>query len=301
MLKSSRDRLEIKALLVLRTGEEEAIIEEYLQGNGVRFERLPDISYLEEIGPLLPWDLVLLDADMDNGDIVGFFQLYMEKGCSIPVVALHNGSRGGRDASLVRMGAFDAFPRDIGRWNTEVYLDRALHQARLVKRLLILSRTDHVTGLFNQRYLYEVLEREVRRSTRTGSSLTIALLDLDNFKVFNDKFGHLEGDRMLSEVAGLLEASIRRSIDSAFRYGGDEFMLILPETDLSSARGTVDRIVSQARLRGSKEVTFSTGLSLLQSCANIESFIRSVDRAMYQSKRSGGDRITTTVCDDGLT
>ena len=160
-------------------------------------------------------------------------------------------------------------PIAIDRWNTEVYLDRAITQAVQARKLLSLSRTDHVTGLYNQRFLYENLGREIRRTSRTSKDLTVALLDLDNFKTFNDTYGHLRGDEALADIAGIIQTSIRLGIDSAYRYGGDEFMLILPETDLDQAMQTIERILGNLVVRMSEPMTFSVGLALLKNCDHV--------------------------------
>ena len=241
------------------------------------------------------WDLILIDADMEGADIIQFFSHCRSAHNSVPVIAFHNGARGSRDTALIRMGAFDALPKDIDRWNTEVYLDRAITQAVQARKLLSLSRTDHVTGLYNQRYLYENLEREIRRTVRTSKDLTVALLDLDNFKTFNDTHGHLKGDDALADIAGIIQASIRKGIDSAYRYGGDEFMLILPETDLNQAAKTLDRILGNLAGGILEPLTFSVGLALLASCDQVQDLIRCADKAMYQAKNCGGDTVVKVV------
>lgn len=289
----------LKALCILGEGEQEETIFSYLRRKSVETVHISSFDRAPELMVDKPIDLILLDADLEVGDIVSFFKHYKEKSCTIPVIALHNGGWGTRNAALIRMGAYDAFPKDIGRWNSEVYLDRGLVQAGTVKQLLNLSRTDHVTGLYNQRYLYESLKREMRRSLRTGSPLTIVLLDIDNFKDYNDTHGHLMGDKALAKVADSLLDSIRKGMDSAYRYGGDEFMLILPETDLKQATVSMERILQNVEAQVQGGLTFSIGESLLHSCSDIEPYIKSVDQAMYAAKKAGGNRIEVAVCDVG--
>jgi two-component system cell cycle response regulator len=245
------------------------------------------------------WGLILIDADMEGADIVQFLQQCRSAQNSVPVVAFHNGARGSRDTALVRMGAFDALPKDIDRWNTEVYLDRAITQGFQASELVSLSRTDHVTGLFNQRFLYENLRREIRRVSRTSKDLTVALLDLDNFKSFNDTYGHLQGDKALAGIADIMRRSIREGVDSAYRYGGDEFMIILPETDLDQASQTVGRLLGNLAEATPGLLTFSVGLSLLSDCDNLECLIRCADKAMYQAKDKGGNTVVKVACGGG--
>lgn len=289
----------IKALCILEDGPGTTAILDYLECRQIQCAHAPTMP---DIGGSLcerEWDLILLDADMEGADVLSFFQHCRQAHHTVPLIALHNGARGSRDAALIRMGAYDAFPKDIDRWNAEVFLDRAITQALLARKLLSLSRTDHLTGLFNQRYLYECLEREIRRSRRSGRDLTVALLDLDNFKAYNDTHGHLQGDEALAGVARVIRSSIRQGIDSGCRYGGDEFMIILPETSLSSAQRTITRILDNVGTAGPGSMTFSIGLALLGECRNVRDFIRAADEAMYRAKSAGGNGLVQVVCGQG--
>lgn len=284
------------ALCILGPGEKSDSILAYLKARGLELEHFrkvpaPNSRFWEQGG-----DLILIDADMEGTDMVQFFSQCRSVYNSVPVVAFHDGARGSRDTALIRMGAFDALPKDIDRWNTQVYLDRAVSQAVQAKKLLHLSRTDHVTGLYNQRFLYEILEREIRRTSRTSKELTVVLLDLDNFKDFNDTYGHLKGDDTLAKIANILKASIRQGIDSAYRFGGDEFMLVLPETDLDQAAHTLERILGHLKDRIPEPLTFSIGLALLGNCDQASNLVNCADEAMYRAKNSGGNSMVKAVC-----
>jgi diguanylate cyclase (GGDEF)-like protein len=286
----------LMALCILEPGDRSDSILAYFKARGLEFEHFkkmpsPNARFWDRGG-----DLILIDAEIEGADIIQFFSQCRSTYNSVPVVAFHNGARGSRDAALIRMGAFDALPKDIDRWNTQVYLDRAITQAVQAKKLLSLSRTDHVTGLYNQRFLYENLEREIRRTARTSKDLTVALLDLDNFKAFNDTYGHLKGDDVLADIANIIQTSIRKGIDSPYRYGGDEFMLILPETDLDQAERTLERILEKLTWRIEEKLTFSVGLALLGECEKASDIVRCADEAMYRAKNSGGDTVVKAVC-----
>jgi len=293
-----QDPGELRALCILEWCNRTGSILNHLEGNRVKCKAVHTIPPEGVEMRDLEWDLILIDADMDGVDIIQLLDQCRSTQNSVPVVAFHNGARGSRDTALVRMGAFDALPKDIDRWNTEVYLDRAIAQAFQARELVSLSRTDHVTGLFNQRFLYEALGREIRRALRTSKDLTVALLDLDNFKGFNDTYGHLQGDKALADIADILRSSIREGVDSAFRYGGDEFMIILPETGMAQATRTVDRILDNLAETSPGQLTFSVGLALLGGCKNIEPLIRCADKAMYQAKDNGGNRVVKVSCED---
>lgn len=287
---------ELMALCILEPGDRSDLILAYFKARGLEFEhfkKMPPInSRFWELGA----DLILIDAEMERIDIVQFLSQCRSAYNSVPVVAFHSGARGTSDTALIRMGAFDALSKEIDQWNTEVYLDRAIAQAAMAKKLLSLSWTDQLTGLNNQRFLYESLEREIRRKSRTSKDLTLAFLDLDNFKGFNDTYGDLKGDDVLAEIANIIQASIRKGVDSAYRYGGDEFMLILPETDLDQAERTLERILEKLTWRIEEKLTFSVGLALLGDCDKASDLVRCADEAMLRARDSGGDAMVKAVC-----
>ncbi|MCJ7500162.1 diguanylate cyclase [bacterium] len=287
---------ELLALCILEPGKRSDSIFAYFKARGLEFEHFKKMPTKKARFWELGGDLVLIDAELEGADIIQFLSQCRSVYNSVPVVAFHSGARGTRDTALIRMGAFDAMPKDIDQWNTQVYLDRAIAQAAQAKKLLSLSWTDHLTGLYNQRFLYENLEREIRRKSRTSKDLTVVLLDLDNFKGFNDTYGDLKGDDVLADVANIIQTSIRKGIDSAYRYDGDEFMLILPETDLEQAGQTLDRILEKLMWRIPEKLTFSVGLALLGDCKQASDLVRCADDAMHRAKDAGGDTMVKAVC-----
>lgn len=151
------------------------------------------------------------------------------------------------------------------------------------------SFTDVLTGLFNRRFFNEKLNDEVKRSDRYNSSLSLILLDVDNFKRYNDTYGHPQGDRILSEVGNTIRKSIRET-DFGVRYGGEEFAVILPEASTEDAS-----IVAHRILKGVKEntaslnygVTISAGISCYTKNLTISDFISATDSALYKAKECG--------------
>ena len=122
------------------------------------------------------------------------------------------------------------------------------------------ARTDALTGLYNRRFMGEVLTKEVARADRTHSKLCITLIDIDGFKDFNTRFGHLTGDRVLIEVAALLQKNFRAS-DFITRFGGDEFVVVMPETDLSQAMIAIERLAGLVeRWNGAENREFAISL-----------------------------------------
>jgi diguanylate cyclase (GGDEF)-like protein len=175
----------------------------------------------------------------------------------------------------------------------------ALENARLYDDARKLADHDQLTGFYNHRYLHERLGEEVVRAQRTKRPLAVLMLDLDDFKLVNDTFGHLFGDRVLVHVAGMIRGTMRYS-DVPARYGGDEFAIILPETDAPSARRAAERILGalrdapfQAEGRLPVPVQASIGVAVHpQDGRTGPELIAAADRALYDSKRQGGFRVS---------
>ncbi len=153
-------------------------------------------------------------------------------------------------------------------------------------RLKKLSITDPLTGIYNQRFFYESLKMEIEKASKEGIPLVLLMLDLDNFKEINDRKGHLYGDRILKKVAEILKGSIRKGIDKVFRYGGDEFAIILPGADCKTAENIFKRI--NKKLQRELGITVSGGAVLYSEGLDIKDFVNEADRAMYAAKKSKG-------------
>ena len=167
------------------------------------------------------------------------------------------------------------------------------------QRLLQLATSDPLTGLFNRGYVDDRLAMELSRAQRYGKALTLAVIDADHFKALNDTHGHTAGDAVLKKLAGMLRGSFRQS-DTAGRYGGEEFVVILPETDIETACRKVDalrdRIASTPiDLRGhgkSVRVTISAGLaSFPQDGADAAELFATADERMFEAKHAGRNRV----------
>lgn len=183
------------------------------------------------------------------------------------------------------------------------FLARALENARAYERACAEARIDVLTGLFNCRWLTEALEREIRRAERFRSRLSVIQIDLDDFKSVNDCFGHLTGDALLRHAASRIRAGLR-TVDAAVRTGGDEFVVLLPETDLSGARHVGERVLAAIRdnppVIGDRPLpmTASVGAAEWQRGWSLHDLLEAADRAMYASKRDGRDRLTLAPRDE---
>lgn len=176
----------------------------------------------------------------------------------------------------------------------------AIENARLFQEINRLAVTDELTGLFNHRHFYHQLEQEFRRAQRYHRPLSLIMLDIDHFKQYNDDNGHLAGDQLLRVIAGRLKSNMR-GVDILARYGGDEFSIILPETDLGQARVQAERIRSAMERdppsaqdpAGDKNLTASLGVACLTpDIHQVEELVRAADQALYRSKAAGGNHIS---------
>jgi diguanylate cyclase (GGDEF)-like protein/PAS domain S-box-containing protein len=169
-------------------------------------------------------------------------------------------------------------------------------EMELLKKNELLAKlaiTDSLTGLYNSRHFHEQVKREISRLKRNpGRKLTLVMLDIDYFKQLNDTEGHQMGDHTLKSLANVIKVCIRKDIDTAYRYGGDEFIIILPDTDRHQARAVTDRIHKQYGAFRFGPTSLSMGIAEAQATEDEQSLLRRADEALYTSKREGRSRIT---------
>jgi diguanylate cyclase (GGDEF)-like protein len=175
----------------------------------------------------------------------------------------------------------------------------SLQNALLHAELERLSVTDRLTELFNHGYLHQRLDQELQRASRFDRPLSVVMLDIDDFKGYNDRFGHPKGDDVLRDVSALIRENLRE-MDIAARYGGEEFVVVLPETDAAGAHLVAERIrasVAGHLFAGEDEQhpvhkTVSVGVaSFPQHALGIDGLVERADSAMYRAKRAGKDRV----------
>lgn len=164
-------------------------------------------------------------------------------------------------------------------------------QKKLEAELKEMSIKDSLTGLYNQRHFYEALEEEIARSKRQKHPLSLLLFDIDQFKSYNDCHGHLEGDRVLQTAGKVVLECTRGYVDSGFRYGGDEFTVVLPEADEHQAFQIAERIRRTFEAQRFDELTLSIGLMEFREGLSLRALIRFTDAMMYDAKRNGGNQV----------
>ena len=155
---------------------------------------------------------------------------------------------------------------------------------------------DLLTGLYRREILNDLIEKEFYRSKRYGYHFSILMIDIDDFKKVNDTYGHLVGDKVLKKVAETTKKTIRKS-DVAIRYGGEEFLIILPHTDLEAAKIAAERIrknIEKLDVDGVK-VTVSVGIADNSLSPKLEDLIRKADQALYIAKRTGKNKVVAAT------
>jgi diguanylate cyclase len=159
-----------------------------------------------------------------------------------------------------------------------------------------LVREDQLTGSLNRRGLDDVFEREMARADRRGTPLCIAILDLDDFKRLNDTYGHIAGDSALKHLVKIVKDTLR-SMDVIARFGGEEFLILLPETSIEAASLTMTRLQRDLTrhffMHDNEKVliTFSAGVALRRPHEDQNELVKRADKAMYQAKQTGKNRV----------
>jgi len=171
---------------------------------------------------------------------------------------------------------------------------RILQEKRkLEEEIRRLSITDDLTGLYNHRRFFTTLQTELTRAKRQKHSLALLMFDLDNFKEYNDLYGHLEGDKVLKKIGRIVVQSIRNNVDTGYRYGGDEFAIILIGVDLHKSLDIAERLRSSIEKAELGSITVSIGLAEYEGDMDSETFVKAADDALYLAKSSGGNRVQT--------
>ncbi len=258
-------------------------------------------------------DLILCDVDMPMMDGFKFISLVQTRDDlrDIPIILLTG--KEDRDSKIrgLEQGASDYItkPFDAGELvaRVKVHLKIKTLQDQLKQAnelLLAISHTDHLTGLNNRRYLEETLEREFRRTQRKGSNLAVMIMDIDHFKKVNDTYGHQQGDSALCKVAAIFQRALRE-YDTAARFGGEEFIAVIPETSLFEAENIAERIrkaiegaIFNVEVENIK-ITASFGVSAYPTdgIRSADDLIREADKALYAAKIKGRNKVEVMPAD----
>lgn len=240
--------------------------------------------------------LIVPDVNVDSRFIhMGIKNEGIKSFAAIPIISKE------QVLGLMAVSSYSAqqFPQSAIRLLTTIanQIGMAIDNARLYERALQLAFTDTLTGLYNRRYLLEELDREFARANRNESALSLVIIDVDGLKAINDRFGHNEGDVVLSRLGKILKRNTRAS-DVAARWGGDEFVLLAPDTDSQGASMIGERIrsqVEQCRPTIAKQeisISVSVGIASYPAHASrLTELIKRADQAMYNAKGLGKNQV----------
>ena len=238
-------------------------------------------------------DLVITDVVMPRMDGLALLHEIKEKHQDTDVIVATGFSEKTTYASVIQAGAIDFIKKPIDQAELEAKLTRAFRERDLVRRLEQLSMTDSLTSLENRRGFDLQFAAEVERASRQNYQLFLVMLDIDNFKDFNDTCGHREGDRVLIALADILRECTRFKVDTCARLGGDEFAVLLPQTSADQATEIVQRMLLRYLEKDFGKTSLSIGLVACQRNPHIalgedmEQMKVRADQAMYEAKNSG--------------
>ncbi len=194
---------------------------------------------------------------------------------------------------VVNAGASDFINKPFGVEELEAKIRRTITERNIKSELERLSITDSLTGLFNQRQFHAKLKDEVARAKRQKTKLGLILLDLDNFKNYNDEHGHLAGDDLLQRFSQIIKNQVRENVDSCYRYGGDEFVIILIDADTEAYQRIGARIKSIFKKEFNE--TVSIGCSVFSEDMTAEEFLAVTDKKLYEGKKQKKEQLTNNA------
>jgi len=230
----------------------------------------------------MTFTFLLTDMRMPHMDGMELIKKVSDGFPDVSIIAMTGYSEGYRYIDVLDSGASDFIKKPFESGELEAKIRRIINERNLKHELNRLSITDALTGLFNQRHFYTRLKEEVMRAKRQQNPLALILFDLDNFKAYNDTHGHLAGDEILRKAGSLINQSIREGVDSGYRYGGDEFAIILIDASMTIAKGIGNRV--EASLLEKVNIMASTGLTIFSEGMNYKDFVAEADKNLYRAK-----------------
>jgi diguanylate cyclase (GGDEF)-like protein len=197
---------------------------------------------------------------------------------------------------VIEAGASDFIAKPFVTNELQAKINRITGERNLREELKRLSARDGLTGLYNRRYFDENLRHEAWRAIRQNFSMYLLFIDLDNFKGYNDRHGHQQGDKLLRELSKIILGNIRRDVDSAYRYGGDEFAVVLSHANRHQALIVAQRFLTEYNKRNLGATSLSIGLAKLEVSSNtleenLHELISKADQALYNAKTNGGNQV----------
>jgi two-component system cell cycle response regulator len=242
------------------------------------------------------FDIVITDISMPRMDGIELTKRIKADLEDIDVLVVTGYQEEYKYTDVIEIGASDFISKPFNINELEAKINRILRERALRAELKRLSIRDGLTGLYNRRYFDENLKREAIRSFRQHYGLFLLLVDVDRFKEYNDRFGHQKGDDLLKELARLMMLYSRDNVDSVYRYGGDEFAVIIPHAKHEQAMMVAKRLRSKFNTSNLGPASLSMGMAQLEGDLktlehDLENLLRIADQHLYMAKNNGGDQI----------
>ena len=244
-------------------------------------------------------DLVLSDIFMPGMDGLELLVVIGEKFKNTGVIISTGFHEKASYADVIKAGAMDFIKKPIDPAELEAKLARAVRERKMIRELERLSMSDPLTAILNRRAFDERFSTEVERAFRQNYPLMLAFIDIDNFKEYNDRYGHHEGDKVLVSLAEIMRVCTRESVDLCFRIGGDEFAVLLPQATPSQGTEIVQRILLSYIEKGFDSTSLSIGLIACKRDRDIPRLENEMalkeraDKVMYEAKKSGKNCVVT--------
>lgn len=243
------------------------------------------------------FDIVLTDMIMPDIDGMELLKHIKKNYPNIKVMVVTGYERAFTYTDVIRAGASDFISKPFNTDELEAKINRLAREIELMSQLELLSISDGLTGLYNKRHFDAKIFEEVRRAHRQSHDLFLAVIDVDNLKKMNDKYGHLAGDKLLKSVGDIIKHCIRENVDWPFRYGGDEFFVILTQVTRDQAISTSERIIESFNEKKLPLTGLSIGLAQFvrsqdaKWTEDIDDLVKRSDMALYKAKQTGRNRV----------
>ncbi len=273
-----------KALVVDDEDEFGKILVDLLKHRGFNSHYVTNANdALKEIRENGPYSFVITDIVMPGIDGLELTNRINSEFQDVCVIVMTGYTDDYKYVEVVNAGATDFINKPFRVEELEAKIRRGIIERNTKRELRRLTITDSLTGLYNQRHFYSRLNDEIFRAKRTDESLGVIILDLDKFKDYNDKLGHVAGDELLVTFGRIINDQIRQGVDSGFRYGGDEFAIILVDANEEICESIEDRIAKAFKDECHEGV--SMGYAIYQADMDSEAIVAEADKHLYKQKR----------------
>ncbi|MGD8916940.1 MAG: diguanylate cyclase [Syntrophobacterales bacterium] len=241
------------------------------------------------------FDIVVTDINMPRLNGIGLIKRIAADYIDTDVIAITGFQTEYNYTDIIALGASDFISKPININEFEAKIKRIVRERNMRSELRRLSTCDALTGLYNRRYLDENLRNEAIRASRQHYDLYLLLIDIDNFKIYNDKYGHQQGDRLLKELAEIISRNIRNNVDSGYRYGGDEFAVTVLHANPQQAIMVAERFCKEYNEKNLIPTSLSIGIAKMKNTSknleqDLDNMIREADQALYLAKNNGGNQ-----------